>query len=302
MITMDDFFKPAPIPGLVDSEHVEPSPFLTEQLEEIQESIYTTKETLESLIDKADEILDSLNENETVSPTEVKIRNCKICSLPLESWQQPLDSQKIHKEGPCIQCIVCKGNVGNDRIDRCLKEEIPVSHSLCYDKKLQMDFEMRPVTITQGHLNMLNRKIQFAHDPNMLVSVEDNCRNAETSAKQFIVDMTMEEKFVHLKMMQTACATIAIALSNDKERIQLKLQKEDLERHIKIRDLQQVGTAEYQRGMMEQEKERKKKEKREREDPAIRQRNKTIRMMMSSMMIDEATAIAILDSRSVQKA
>ena len=206
----------------------------------------------------------------------IELRNCLICKQPLADWQQNITSQRIHKDGPCINCKYCEKPVGLERILRCLDHEDPVSHLNCLDEAMEKEFQARPVTITQGHLNYLNRVIQFAYRPNPLISLEENCKNAIDISNQNIKDMSMEDKFKHLKMMQAACANVSIAIDNDKEKIQLRVEREDIERHVKIRDLQKIHDIGYQREKEEHDKELSLEKKRIAADPALRAREKTI--------------------------
>jgi hypothetical protein len=224
-------------------------------------------------------------------------RKCKICGLPLDEWQQALEYQTIHKDGPCIHCKWCSQPVGRDRIFRCLEKEEPVSHLPCHDKAMANDFAARPVTITQGHLNYLNRMIQFAFVPDMAKSLEQNCEDADLASKLSVVEMTMEQRFVKMKMLESACATLSIILDKDKEKIRLAVQKEDLARHVKIRDLNKVLSAEQLRELQEKEMAQQREKNRIKGSPELRAREKTIDSLVKLMGMSRETAIEFLDKQ-----
>jgi hypothetical protein len=226
-------------------------------------------------------------------------RKCLICHEPLEDWQQSLSAQVIHKERECGNCVYCKKPVHRERILRCIAKEDPISHMPCLEKFMKDSFESRPVTITQGHLNYLNRMIQFAYKPDMLLSLEENMDIAELANTQFIKDMSMEEKFIHMKMMEAACANASIAIHNDKEKIRLVVERRDIERHVKIRDLQKVNDVEYQREKNKADKEARTERKVIQGDPALRAREKTIESMIKMGFSREA-AIEFIDKQKAK--
>lgn len=230
------------------------------------------------------------------------IRNCQVCNLPLAEWQQSLTSQIYHKDTECTLCVYCHNNVSYARIGECVKYGSPVSHSPCRDRALQQEFEMKPVTITQGHLNMLNRLIQFGYRPRWPeLTIEENVNLAGITAKEAIVNMTMEEKFCYQKMVENVAAIVSIAVHNDKEKITLAVQKKDLEKYVKVRDLQKVLSAEELRTLQEKERIKSNEKKREKNDPQLRATNKLLDDMVKKMHIPREQAEAILNSKREAK-
>lgn len=230
-------------------------------------------------------------------PLVEPLRKCAICNEPLSDWQQPIAMQRIHKEGPCILCKYCNKEVGRDRIFQCLDKEDPISHTSCYDKFIEESFLSRPVTITQGHLNYLNKLIQFAYRPNMARSIEENMGIAEEISNKNIVDMSMEEKFAHMKMMQAAAANVSIVLGKNKDAIRLKVEREDIERHVKIRDLGRVLSAEELRTLQENERVSSIEKKRITGDPVLRAREKLIDNYQKMMGFTREGAIEFIDKQ-----
>ena len=254
---------------------------------------------------KRSKVLLIMDEQETATPIPKK-RNCIICNEPLDEWQQSLDAQIWHKDGECSKCIVCHNEVAHARILDCLKKEDPISHSPCLDKKLQDDFNARPVTVTQGHLNMLNRMIQFAHRPinpfhldekaNLSALLETNLAEVDKNSPASIREMSPEQRYIHLKMMERYCAIISIAVANDKDRMTLAVKEQEERKQKFIKDATKVLSAEETRVLMDKERERKAHQTRLKEDPQLRARDKTIKQMISLGMTEEQ-AIGILDSK-----
>lgn len=253
--------------------------------------------------DNASEPIPDIESLESEAP---KKRTCLICHELLEDWQQALSAQMWHKDKDCSKCIVCHNEVAHARILDCLKKEDPISHSPCLDKKLQDDFNARPVTVTQGHLNMLNRMIQFAHRPinpfgldekaNLSALLETNIAEVDKNGPASIREMSPEQRYIHLKMMERYCAIISIAVANDKDRMVLAVKEQEERKHKFIKDANKVLSAEETRVLMEKERERKAHQTRLKEDPQLRARDKTIKQMISLGMTEEQ-AIGILDSK-----
>ena len=239
--------------------------------------------------------------------------NCKICSLELtESFTT------VHED--CTLCVYCNHEVGNDLIEKRLRESktctssckskenihsqecidnthypIEIFHDYCRNMKLENDFKNKPVTITQEHLDMLN-SANLLFRPKMDLSVETNQKESEFLSHKFIHEMTLEEKFVALKRLEAVAAMWSIALSKDKNRIQTKLAEQD---RIKYKELQRDSDK------LEFEKKREKKKDRNENnapsDPTLspeeRQRWKAIQALMKVMKCSKEKAIETLGQK-----
>ena len=244
-------------------------------------------ESCDSEIQESIETVEDMQKEEPPIPAPA-LRKCLVCKEPLADWQQSLEGQKYHKNGKCHLCKYCGNEVGRDIILKCLEREDPISHAPCREKAMAEEFNSRPVTITQGHLNYLNRVIQFTYRPIPGQTIEELQALAVTTSNAYIKDMPMEDKFRHMKMMEAACANVSIAIHNDKERIRLAVEREDIAKHVKIRDLQKVHDASYIREKQVHDKEQANEKKRVATDPALRAREKTIVQMMGMGFTREA--------------
>lgn len=191
--------------------------------------------------------------------------NCTVCFQQFAEGTSQYT--KIHEE--CMLCIYCQHAVGEDIIDKLVKEnsassrdgelspeeltmplnpdgliidrnpkpKVIVYHPYCHSRKLEEDFKNKPVIITQGHLDMLNAaNLLFRAKTDL--SVSTNQKEAEFMSHKFIHEMTLEEKFISLKRLEAVAAMWSIALSKDKARIQIQLDEKE---RIKHKELQQVG-------------------------------------------------------------
>lgn len=179
--------------------------------------------------------------------------NCTVCFQQFPEGTSQYT--KIHEE--CTLCVYCGNTVGEDIIEKLLKEnsassrdgelssiepsevksKVIVYHPYCHSCKLEEDFKNKPVVITQGHLDMLNAaNLLFRAKTDL--SVSTNQKEAEHMSHKFIHEMTLEEKFISLKRLEAVAAMWSIALSKDKARIQIQLDEKE---RIKHKELQQVG-------------------------------------------------------------
>lgn len=211
------------------------------------------------------------------------IMNCIVCEQPLaEDWS----SAPIHFDS-CDKCIYCNETVQFSDIQKLaqLRAGVPsndkfsVYHPYCKSEALERDFKQRTVVITQEHLDMLN-SANLMFKANLHLSVESNQQEAEIRSREWIFQMSLEEKFIVLRRMEAVTAMLSIALSKDKQKIQVKL--DELKR-VGLKDLQQAEER------IEIEKERIAKRKREemKLSPAARAREKSITAMMAIGMTRE---------------
>lgn len=209
----------------------------------------------------------------------------------------------IHDE--CKLCIYCNHEVGRELIDKCIGElarenrvtppleleRVTVYHDYCHSKKLEADFKALPVTITQGHLDMLNAA-NLMFRANVQLSVATNQKEAELAANKFIHEMSLEEKFITLKRLEAVAAMWSIALSKDKARIQTKLAEQE---RINLKDLRQSEER------LEIEKERVKKREKAALSPTMnleaRQKEKGILAFMKIGLTREQAVAMITKAK-----
>lgn len=228
--------------------------------------------------------------------------NCTICKLPL-----PKDSpsfMKMHDE--CVNCIYCKHEVGLDLIEKRIKEQrvsasdlgpsndsienpISIFHDYCYNKHLEEDYKQKPVTITQGHLDMLNAA-NLMFKAQMDLSVSTNQKQAELESYKWMHEKSIEEIFVSIKRMEAVCAMWSITLSKEKGRILTKLAEAERIRYKEIR--QDESKLEFE----------KKKEKKNvnlalqgKLTPEEKQKEKAVAALMMIMKCSREKALEQLD-------
>lgn len=218
--------------------------------------------------------------------------NCIVCEQALpDGWA----AAPIHFD-TCDRCIYCNETVQFSDIQKLarLRAEVAdngkfsVYHQHCKNEALEKDFKSRPVIITQEHLDYLNAS-NLMFKANLQLSVETNQQEAEIRSREWIFQMSLEEKFIVLRRMEAVTAMLSIALSKEKQKIQIKL--DELKR-VGLKDLQQVEER------IEIEKERIAKRKREemKLSPAARAREKSITAMMAIGMTREAAEKTMEDN------
>src|SRR5665213_3049643 len=105
---------------------------------------------------------------------------CKICHEPFPPEILHLNP-RYHEE--CQNCMYCGHLVGSQVLDKLIKDEngvtikLAVYHQPCRDRVIAEEYKKQPVTITQEHLDILNRSHIFISQlmiGNKDVSIETN--------------------------------------------------------------------------------------------------------------------------------
>lgn len=152
---------------------------------------------------------------------------CPICSLPLGPLELDLN-QDWHYD--CNKCSICQSDVELERVRKCLRQDIPVSHSTCYDEQMAIEFKKRPVTITQELLDWHNER-RLIMDENMSMTVNANQTMASTNFRnsRWIHNKSLEELYMIMKRMEAMAAEASIMLteSKRKEAIRLEIHQRD---------------------------------------------------------------------------
>lgn len=259
--------------------------------------------------DDLNDFLNSIDSHEPLpsrnEPNEPSIENrkCGVCNKPLTNFEHNLN-HVCHES--CYNCNYCGNAVGLDLVHRMIKEEttegplpepcypLPVYHRPCRDEALREEMKRKPVTITQEHLDVLNRtnllfRQIFESDENL--SVETNQELTASMVRTFLVDMPREKKYRALKNMEASAAICSILIGQkNKDEIKLEIAKRDSERFQRVK--------EYRENRQQADEERKavSRERAKRLDPAERQREKAIAAMMAIGM-DRDEAIATIEKR-----
>lgn len=224
--------------------------------------------------------------------------NCLVCNKELPSnWS----AWPVHWD--CLKCVHCGEEVYRTEIEKAISRvnsdsslsPITVAHQYCINKKLEDDFKSKPVTITQAHLDMLNAA-NLMFQANLSWSVETNQKEAEHQARKWMHEKSIEELFISMKRLEAVAAMYSIALSKEKNRIQIRLS--EIER-INLKDLKNEGD----RIEFEREKIKKREKEAVRLSPELRAQENAIKAMaLLGMSREEALASIELQKakRSVQ--
>lgn len=234
----------------------------------------------------------------TPEPTETteqveKTKNCKVCHLPLDPFEV---EHNHHFHVDCKKCHYCSNEVQVDIINRILKAEenpadgpkVIVYHQVCRDRQIEQDFKNTPVTITRSHLDYLTRAVNMASVDETL-SVESNQLQGEIQSRQWISEMTLEQKYLHLKKMEAITAMLNLALSKDKQRILIMLSERDKSRMVETEEIRRnQATAKVK-------KQEKTREAARKVSPKEKTKEKAIVALMNAAGMTREQATAIID-------
>lgn len=139
---------------------------------------------------------------------------CLRCHKAFDAFEEKIN-MRIHTE--CLNCHYCQRPVQLEIVIRELMRDETVCHKPCEDSFMEQEFKNKPVQITQAKLDYLNR-CNLMFSANLDLSVDTNQKEAALLANLFIVDMTLDQKFITLKRIEAIAAMMSIALSKDKNR------------------------------------------------------------------------------------
>jgi hypothetical protein len=157
-----------------------------------------------------------------------KIKKCGVCG-------EDLSPVEFLFHDKCCLCEFCKEPVHKDIVKKLADEKEMIHHQPCYDKKLQADFDAKPVTITNAHLEMLNR-LSFAFKPNRELSPETNQELCENNYRPWFQEQELEDKFLIVKRLEAIAAMMHVLIgSKDRKYITQAYEKREAEK-FKERD------------------------------------------------------------------
>lgn len=231
--------------------------------------------------------------NPSIEEIEQPTKNCKICHLPLSEFETEHNWQ-YHTD--CKNCHYCGNEVQIDLITRLLKDEenptegpkVLIFHKTCRDRALEESFKNTPVTITRAHLDYLTRAVNML-DVDMSMSVESNQLMGETQSRQWIHEMSLEQKHYHLKKMEAITAMLNLALSKDKVRLHIALTEHDKTR---IADAEETRR---DQAVAKTKKQEKTREAARKVLPEERTKEKAIVALMNAAGFTREQATAIID-------
>ena len=198
---------------------------------------------------------DNLTQKEISDSQNPTVKTCKVCEKELGFLEL---QARLQYHFDCCTCEHCGNEISKEIMIRWILDKGPRAHSTCHDTFMQAEIAKRPVEITQGMLDYLN---SWRLCPDLSRTVEENQSRAEYATRKNVIDMNLEEKYVFLKMMQAATATISVILSNDKASTEVKIRREqaDIEREKRSKDLvaDAEGTRISQQALIEKKKNKK---------------------------------------------
>lgn len=153
--------------------------------------------------------------------------NCRACSKELGELELSLH-QDIHFD--CRKCSICHEAINMERIEKCLGDGIPLSHTTCYDEKIT---EKITVVITQELLDWHNeRRLMF--DPNPDLTVNANMMMAATNFRnsRWIHEMDHDNLFLTMKRLEAVAAEASMILSESKKRDEIKKNREKRDKDL----------------------------------------------------------------------
>jgi hypothetical protein len=230
--------------------------------------------------------------------------NCLVCGKELPpDWT----AWPVHFD--CMNCTHCGQEVYRSEIEKAISassrgsvdspqspqefQPINVAHQYCINQKLEQDFKQKPVTITQAHLDMLNAA-NLMFQANLTWSVETNQQDAVHHAHKMMHEKSVAELFITMKRIEAVAAMYSIALSKEKNRIQIQLSEIEL---INLKDLKNADD----RVEFEREKIKRREKEAVRLSPELRAQEKAISAMALMGMSREAAIESIEKAKANRK-
>lgn len=173
--------------------------------------------------------------------------NCQVCNKPLGEFELE-HKWRYHSE--CKDCVYCKETVHLDIVTQRVAatpkgEAVEVYHQTCKDAKLMQDYHKLSVTITQAHLDALNRTMQMLV-PDMNLSIETNQQVACNLHYKFVdfANLSFEQQVVHVKMLEALTAHASMSMRKaDKDKVLLDLGKREAAKFAAVREYRESSAA-----------------------------------------------------------
>ena len=162
-------------------------------------------------------ILDSSVSDFEISPSPI----CHICEQPItgidivirNGWTICL---------PCGDCMTCNEQVTIDEINLCISANLPVQHARC---RMKTNPNAR-IPVDERELALLNQ-CRLIIVPDVDLSQESNAQRARLNWNMLWESFTIEQKFLHVQMMETVYQSAYLALKKDPSEVKNKLKERD---------------------------------------------------------------------------
>lgn len=202
------------------------------------------------------------------------IPSCPVCDKELGPAEVTLN-QKYHYD--CNKCATCElGPLTYEIMEAWLEGKGTREHSGCRDKRLERELLSKEVTITQAHLDFLNRiRLMAWVDEDATSDIASESQSTEQQFRALkIHERKIDDMYKFLSKYQTFAALTSICIAQKKD-AQLKKASSD------YRDKTQYEK-EIERTKTRTEEARKIQLQKEREDPKLRNRRKAVEGMMKA--------------------
>lgn len=192
-----------------------------------------------------------------------KTLDCLVCNLPLGELELSLN-RKWHYD--CKKCEHCGDTISDDIFNKWLNGKGPRAHSSCHDNYVTQELKNRPIVVTQGTLDILNR-FRMMIEPDVKMVRLDDERESEKLMKEWIHELPIEQIRRAHEKMQNLAAALAIVLKNEEKYVTNRLAELKI-KPTKVRDEEKLNDA-YQHRVDQRIEKEKRAEKKSPEGKAI---------------------------------
>lgn len=155
------------------------------------------------------------------------------CAKPLGQESKDLDYRVCQEHRVCP---ICAGTIPPSDIrwahDKSIADEdsLDLMCARCRIGHKSMDPQSDPtLSVKQSYYDWLN-SIRLMVEPNMELSQTTNENNAIIQSRRVISDMTWDQKYDHLKMLEACVANVSLALAQDRKQLQEKADAREREK------------------------------------------------------------------------
>ena len=145
--------------------------------------------------------------------------------------------------GYCSECAVCQfchKKLSAPEYNWCLsvaaKYEQPIAfqHPGCFSEIERLSKSAESVTIPKAYFDKLNAA-RLLLEPISELNPKTNEIDAQLKARQFIHDMSLEDKFLFLKRMESISSECSLLLSKSRRDLENKFSERDKEKFVEAR-------------------------------------------------------------------
>jgi hypothetical protein len=146
---------------------------------------------------------------------------CLVCNTPLGQESRDLDFRVCHEHRKCIKCSLDvtpkEVRLAYDIVlenQGTIPQDLEIEHARCKILNHPTIEKDPTLSIKQTEYDLLNL-IRLMVTPDLQLSSVTNENNAMIYSSRLVVDMTFDEKLLHMKMLQACVANVSIAVRQD---------------------------------------------------------------------------------------